>query len=441
MPIYRVGATGTLLWYAMKLVKGRSLAEIIRQQGPLPLEEVVAIVEQAGSGLQYAHRNGVVHRDIKPANVMVEENGWVLVCDFGVARAFGNSQTTEAGSVVGTPHYMSPEQFDSRPVDGRSDQYSLAVMTYEALTGAVPFTGESLGELVRLHLLEPPPRVTDLRGGLPATVADALQRGMSKLPEDRFQDVSQLVQALGGSAEPRSPVRSSTPRRTPASGSAKAAHEAPRRAPLGIISVADPEPEHRWSRGPKWLAVPTLLVLIAASWALFGRPTRVALPAWVPTDTASPPAPTRAAVDSPQRSPVPPAPSATQSPPTADTTPATRPRSAVSPPPPPVRRNPGRPSRAAVLTRPPSRAAPQPITGAATDSGTVIINSMPVARVFVDGNLVGVTPIPALRLSVGVPHTLRIEREGFVSQQRVIRLPSRDTPLRVTDIVLAPVSQ
>src|SRR5205807_3635514 len=145
-----------------------------------------------------------------------------------------------------------------------------------------------------------------------------------------------------------------------------------------------------------------------------GRPTRVALPAWVPTDTASPPAPTRAAVDSPQRSPVPPAPSATQSPPTADTTPATRPRSAVSPPPPPVRRNPGRPSRAAVLTRPPSRAAPQPITGAATDSGTVIINSMPVARVFVDGNLVGVTPIPALRLSVGVPHTLRIEREGFV---------------------------
>src|SRR5438445_7839247 len=100
VPIYRVGATGTFLWYSMKLVKGRSLSEIINQQGALPLEQVIAIVEQVGSALQYAHRHGVVHRDIKPANVMVEESGWVLVCDFGVARAFGSVALTQTANSI-----------------------------------------------------------------------------------------------------------------------------------------------------------------------------------------------------------------------------------------------------------------------------------------------------------------------------------------------------
>src|SRR5439155_630011 len=103
VPIYRVGATGTFLWYSMKRVKGRSLAEILEQSGTLSLEETIGILDQAGSALQYAHRHGVVHRDVKPANIMIEDSGWVLVCDFCVAKAFGNVGLTESCSSVGPP--------------------------------------------------------------------------------------------------------------------------------------------------------------------------------------------------------------------------------------------------------------------------------------------------------------------------------------------------
>src|SRR5439155_588457 len=182
VPIYRVGATGTFLWYSMKRIKGRSLGEILEQTGTLSLEETIGILEQAGSALQYAHRHGVVHRDVKPANIMIEESGWVLVCDFGVAKAFGNVALTQSGSSLGTPRYMAPEQFEKAGVDGRSDQYSLAIVTYECLTGAPPFVGDSYGELVRKHLLEPAPRITEQRPELPASVADALQKALAKKP-------------------------------------------------------------------------------------------------------------------------------------------------------------------------------------------------------------------------------------------------------------------
>src|SRR5438034_1185627 len=184
---------------------GGSLGEILEQTGTLSLEETIGILEQAGSALQYAHRHGVVHRDVKPANIMIEESGWVLVCDFGVAKAFGNVALTQSGSSLGTPRYMAPEQFERAGVDGRSDQYSLAIVTYECLSGAPPFTGDSYGELVRKHLLEPAPRITEQRPDLPAAVADALQKALSKKPDERFHDVAEFVHALGGRAVPKAP--------------------------------------------------------------------------------------------------------------------------------------------------------------------------------------------------------------------------------------------
>ena len=206
VPIFRVGATSTFLWYTMKRIRGRSFEQIIVERGALPLPEVLGVVEQVGSALQYAHRHGVVHRDIKPANVMIEDSGWALVCDFGVARAFGSVSLTQTGASLGTPRYMSPEQFEGQPVDGRCDQYSLAILMWEALTGAVPFTGDSLGELIRKHLLEPPPRLTDVKPEIPAAVSDAVYRAMSKKPAERFPDVAAFVAALGGQAVPRIPA-------------------------------------------------------------------------------------------------------------------------------------------------------------------------------------------------------------------------------------------
>jgi len=388
VPIYRVGATGTFLWYSMKLVKGRPLSEIIHKEGALPLEQVIAIVEQVGSALQYAHRHGVVHRDIKPANVMVEESGWVLVCDFGVARAFGSVALTQTGSSIGTPHYMSPEQFESRTVDGRSDQYSLAIMTYEALTGKVPFTGDSLGELVRKHLLDNPPRVTTDRPEVPAPVADALERAMSKQRDGRFRDIGDFVQALGGRAEPKSPLFT---------GGRKSSE------PSSVI-MPEWRPAGARRRGLMLWAVPLVLAAGAVGWAAFGgRPTSPVPPPKSP-DTAHGAAPTTAV---------------TSAAPTGDSQRA-RTRGASRPP------NPA-------LTRRQREATPPP------DSGIVLINSQPVATVRVDGRLVGTTPIPRLKLSIGEPHRVRLEQDGYVPLDTVVTLRPGEQPRRLTDLTLKPV--
>jgi serine/threonine-protein kinase len=190
----------------MKRIRGRSFEQIIAERGALPLPEVLGVVEQVGSALQYAHRHGVVHRDVKPANVMIEDSGWALVCDFGVARAFGSVSLTQTGASLGTPRYMSPEQFEGQPVDGRCDQYSFAILIWEALTGGVPFTGDSLGELIRKHLLEPPPRLSEVKPEIPERVSAAVYRAMSKKPGERFPDIAAFVAALGGQATPRIPA-------------------------------------------------------------------------------------------------------------------------------------------------------------------------------------------------------------------------------------------
>ncbi len=198
VPVFRVGTTGSLLWYSMKFVKGRSLSDVLPATGPMPLSDCLGIIEQAAAGLEYAHRRGVVHRDVKPANILIDETGWASVCDFGVAKAFGALPITLTGAALGTPGYMSPEQCYGRPLDAKSDQYSLAILTYECLAGTVPFTGDSLGEIVRKHCMDPPPHLTQVRPEVSERVADALDRAMRKQPEERFDSVTEFVAALGG---------------------------------------------------------------------------------------------------------------------------------------------------------------------------------------------------------------------------------------------------
>jgi len=198
VPIYQVGSTSTFVWYSMKWVKGRSLRGMLAAKGRLDLEDCLRVIEPVASALHHAHRRGIVHRDIKPENILIDETGWVMVCDFGIAKAFGNVPLTPTGATIGTPGYMSPEQCYRKTLDGRSDEYALAILTYECLTGGVPFTADSLGEIVRKHCMEPPPRITDVRPDLSASVADALLRALSKQQEERFPDVLEFVQALGG---------------------------------------------------------------------------------------------------------------------------------------------------------------------------------------------------------------------------------------------------
>ena len=364
VPIYRVGATGTFLWYSMKRVKGRSLAEILEQTGNLTLEETLGILEQAGSALQYAHRHGVVHRDVKPANLMIEESGWVLVCDFGVAKAFGNVALTQSGSSLGTPRYMAPEQFEKSGVDGRTDQYSLAIITYECLTGSPPFTGDSLGELVRKHLLEPPPRITDKRPDLPAHAADVLLKALSKKPDERFRDVAEFIHALGGRAVPKAPPAFTTP---------------PSRASKEPRVVVPPPPTVpvrtvRRRRALRWTTRGGALLVLAGAGVLVWRSRTV-------SPQANPPLPTR--------------PDTTATAVHRETTSGGGAAVAKdSKPPPPTRRR---------LTVP----------LASFVAGTLAVNSdIPGAAVYVDDTIRGSTPVLAIPLAPGT-HKLRLEREGY----------------------------
>ncbi len=167
VPIHRVGTTSSFLWYTMKYVKGRSLAEMLGEMGPMDLDVCIDIIGQTAGALNYAHRRGVIHRDIKPENVLVDGEGWVWVCDFGVAKAFGTLPLTDTGTTLGTPSYMSPEQCYGQALDPRSDQYSLAVLAYRCLAGETPFVTDSLGMMIRKHCLEPPPALADLRPDVP----------------------------------------------------------------------------------------------------------------------------------------------------------------------------------------------------------------------------------------------------------------------------------
>ena len=196
IPIYRVGDVDGLLYIAMKLVEGRSLDDIVRVQGALPVPVVVAIMRGAAAGLAAAHDRGIVHRDVKGGNILVDHDGRVLVTDFGIARAMADASLTQSGMIVGTPHYMSPEQCAGRPLAAQSDQYSLAAVGFQMLTGSVPFDAESLPGVMQHHFFTPPPDINAMRSGIPAELAAVIRRALAKKPEDRFAATRDMVDAL-----------------------------------------------------------------------------------------------------------------------------------------------------------------------------------------------------------------------------------------------------
>ena len=139
--IFTVKETKELCFFVMKFIEGRSLESVINDKGKVPIQMAHTILGQVGSALDYAHRKKVVHRDIKPANIMIDEDGWAIVTDFGIAKVQEAQNLTATGTAIGTPHYMSPEQFHNKAISGASDQYSLGVLAYEMLAGRKPFDG------------------------------------------------------------------------------------------------------------------------------------------------------------------------------------------------------------------------------------------------------------------------------------------------------------
>src|SRR2546422_625016 len=185
IPIYAVKEGEHVLYFVMKYVQGRPLDSVIRDVGPLPIPMVQAIVAQVGDALGYAHRHGVIHRDIKSANIMLDEEGWAVVTDFGIAKVLQAEGLTMTGVTVGTPTYMSPEQIGTHEVTGASDQYSLGVVAYEMLTGKLPFRGESIMSVMYAHFNQPARPVTELRPDCPPNLAAAVMRMLEKDPARR----------------------------------------------------------------------------------------------------------------------------------------------------------------------------------------------------------------------------------------------------------------
>jgi serine/threonine-protein kinase len=205
--IYDRGEAEGTYYIAMEYLDGRTLKELIVSRGPAPIKTAIEYTRQILAAIGHAHRNGIVHRDIKPHNVVVDSDGRLKVTDFGIARS-GASQMTEAGSIIGTAQYLSPEQAKGAPVDQRSDLYAVGVVLYELLTGKVPFSGDTPLEIAMKHLSKVPEPPSKLRPEVSDDLDMIVLRALAKDPEERYQtaeemaaDLSRVARGFGVSDE------------------------------------------------------------------------------------------------------------------------------------------------------------------------------------------------------------------------------------------------
>lgn len=198
--IHDLSDDGAVRFLTMDFVHGRSLHRILTEDAPLPPARAADFARQLAEGLAAAHREGVIHRDLKPANVLVDAEDRAYISDFGVARSVAAAGLTRAGSVIGTPEYLSPEQARGEEVDGRSDVYSLGLILFEMLTGQPSFRGTTLSEILGARLTGTPRTTREVGVEVPAALQRIIDRCLSRSPEDRFADAGELAAALEGVA-------------------------------------------------------------------------------------------------------------------------------------------------------------------------------------------------------------------------------------------------
>ena len=195
--IHAVEEHGDLVFFVMGYVDGETLGQRVRRAGAMPSAELMRVVQEVAWALGHAHSRGLVHRDVKPDNVLLErDSGRALVTDFGIARVVASSDTPGAGTVIGTPQYMSPEQAEGRPVDARSDLYSLGVTAFYAATARLPFESESVAGMLAQHVQRPAPPIASLAPSLPPRFAAAIDRCLAKAPDERFASAEELAEEV-----------------------------------------------------------------------------------------------------------------------------------------------------------------------------------------------------------------------------------------------------
>jgi serine/threonine-protein kinase len=392
--IHDFSESGDIMFIAMEFIQGQTLGDKMAESGPLPLDLVLPVVRGAADALDYAHSNNIVHRDVKPANLMLTTSGMVKVTDFGIAKMLDDEiGLTSTGMVIGTAQYMSPEQIAAKPATGRSDQFSLAVIAYEMLTGQKPFQGNSWASVMHQIMSVDPPPVKQHRQDLGDEVTTVLRKALSKDPDARYatcrefsDDLSYAVTGITMQRTMPMPISAAMKQPLPPPRAERLA-ETVVMAPTGSAATPDtgqkfvapvntaaaPPAKRRSVLLPILTGVAVVVIVVAVWWKMNSHPS--AAPSQSAPVVAATPA-TPAVEPSPTPAPVPviadkiadktatpapaarkEAPSKTQPPPVAQTAPAPAPAPVtVVPTPAPA----PAPAPAPVVAAPPPAPAPKP---------------------------------------------------------------------------------
>jgi beta-lactam-binding protein with PASTA domain/predicted Ser/Thr protein kinase len=277
--IYDRGEAEGTYYIAMEYLEGRSLKEIILKYAPLSPDLVVSVSVQILEALRFAHRRDVIHRDIKPQNMIIDNEGRVKVTDFGIARAGSASTMTEAGSILGTAHYLSPEQAQGRPVEAASDLYSLGVLMYEMATGRLPYDGDNPVTIAMQHVHDSPTPPRSIATDLPENLESVILRALGKRPTDRyltaqaFLDDLKRVQEGRDVTAPAAFMEDATKVMSPAAAAASLAQQTQvrQRVPseIGSVPMYPQEPPRRHNAWPWILVLILILALAGGAYAIF----------------------------------------------------------------------------------------------------------------------------------------------------------------------------
>ena len=316
IPIHDVGQEGNNYYFVMAYLPGPSLKQRIAQKGKLTPDEALPILRQLADALDYAHSEGLIHRDVKPANVMFDRRGQAVLTDFGIVKAVEESRLTGTGATLGTPHYMAPEQVRGAPVGARSDQYALAIMAFEMLTGQVPFDADTTTAVLFKQINDPPPSIWKICPDLPRATESVMNRTLSKSPDKRYASCNEFVKALEQALAqavtvPRKPVEKPEP---PTTILAKV-----RKPSQGLLLIG---------AGIAALVIMALAIVVFSGKPGPATPTPVA--AVQPTSTATPAA-TSTFQPTPTRTPMPPTQTPTPSATLRASTPVPQPAMDIAP--------------------------------------------------------------------------------------------------------------
>jgi serine/threonine protein kinase len=396
IPIYRVESEGGLNYFVMKYIAGTSLEDVLDQKQSLSNDYIQRVLWEAACALGHAHQRGVVHRDVKPANIMFDHDGRVMLTDFGISKALqAASGFTGTGMIIGTPHYMAPEQAKGGSVDGRADQYSLAVVGYRMITGELPYTGDSVHTILYKHIFEEIPRAASKRGDTPPFLTTAIARALSKEPDQRFPTMEDFATAVWPEqpvASPKSGAAQKSRRPPPPPRSASpAAADAPTvttapTTPIPRANIKAPVTKKRSSAG---MVIGAIVIVAAGLGGYFALGRKAA-----PTNpqAGNTPAPPPAFV------------------------PVETVRVAAQPQPPPRRDN-RRQTQSPLPPAPPAAA-----------QGTITVASDPYGEVFIDGADQGQSPLVDFAVGVG-RHTIRVERAGYKTITETVQVAA-NSPVR-----------